>query len=153
MDHYVSSNFISPWEDRAIALVNPMNLFCFTKSIPILSSLCLKPISQQIADLFLYFFISTVLRLCWVYHQGVRNWVWVWVIVWIMVYLWIGPYRASVFPFGLYFPDNPFLPEFASATWATTQRASRHFNFSFSPVDLWVVFVEPGVPKNQFLLP
>ena len=50
MHCYVSSNFIPPQEDRAIAPVNPMNLYCFTKSISILSSLCLNSISQQLAD-------------------------------------------------------------------------------------------------------
>ena len=29
--------------------------------------------------------------------------------------------------------------------------ASGHFDFFFSPIDLWIMFLEPGMSKYQFL--
>ena len=41
--------------------------------------------------------------------------------------------------------------EFILTAGATTRRASRHFDFSFDPVDFRIVILKPRVSEQQFL--
>ena len=47
---------------------------------------------------------------------------------------------------------NPLLMEFVLASRAAMWWASGHFNFPFFPIDLRVMFTEPGMSKQEFLL-
>ena len=68
-----------------------------------------------------------------------------------MIYLCQGSNRTDFYPPRFCFMGNPLLTEFISTSRTTIQRASGHLNFSFFPVNLRVVFVEPGVSKQEFL--
>ena len=68
-----------------------------------------------------------------------------------MIYLWQRSNRADLYSPGLCFMGNPPLMEFISASQAAMQWASGHFNFPFFPIDLGVMFTEPGMSEQEFL--
>ena len=68
-----------------------------------------------------------------------------------MVYLQCWANGTDVYLLHLSLLSNPLLTEFISAAGAAVWRASGHFDFSFVPVNLGIMFPEPGVSKYQFL--
>ena len=68
-----------------------------------------------------------------------------------MIYYWCWAGRADVYPPYLCFLNDSLLSKFLSTSRAATRRALGHFDISFCPINLQIMFPEPGMSEYQFL--
>jgi hypothetical protein len=59
---------------------------------------------------------------------------------------------TSLFPTDLSFVGNPLLASIFSAAGTAARRTTRHLDFSGFPIDFRIMFMEPRVSENEFLL-
>src|SRR5271170_2928523 len=68
-----------------------------------------------------------------------------------MIYFRCWASGKYIYPLNFSLPSDSLLTKFIPTSGTATWGASGHFDFSFSPINLRVVFSKPGMSEYQFL--